>query len=71
MLKALVVKLHLELKEMAGGVERKKWALKEAIGHAFEVMLENNEWELTARLVESMPQRLQAVRRAGGYQTTF
>ena len=70
-LKDLVTKLHPELKKMVGGREKKILALKAAIRHAFEVLLADNEWDLAARLVESMPRRLQAVRTAAGYQTTY
>ena len=63
--KDLVWKLHPELKEMRGDKCKKKTALKGTMTHAFEALQEGNEWDLPARLVESMPRRLQAVRRMG------
>ena len=70
-LKALVTRLHPELKDMPGGKEKHKMALKAALRHAFEVLQADNIEGLTAQLVESMPRRLQAVRKARGYQTTY
>ena len=47
---------------MGEGTERKKHALKQAIREAFAEITTDNEWDLPARLLASMPARLEAVR---------
>ena len=70
-LKQLVFELHTELKTMHGGKEAKRRALKGAIRDAFDVMLQDSLWDLPAKLIASMPRRLQAVCAARGFQTGY
>ena len=73
-LKEVLFELHSELKTMKGSRETKKLALKQAIREAFDVLLANEHeapWDLPAKLVHSMPARVQAVRRANGWQTKY
>ena len=71
MLKQLVFKFHTELKIMHGSKKMKRKALKGTICNAFNVMLQNNLWNLLAKLITSMSKRLQAVCAARGFQTGY
>ena len=69
--KEMVFELHPELKTMAGGKEARKNALKQAIKQAFDLIQDTNQWDLPSKLIASMPVRLQAVRKARGFQTKY
>ena len=56
---------------MGGSSNTVKLALKGAITEAFGVLEGRVLWDLPARLVESMPRRIQAVINASGYQTKY
>ena len=70
-LKELLYKLHPELLDMGGGVETRKDALVEAIHKTVAVINGWEEWDLPAKLIESMPRRLAAVKLVGGKQTKY
>ena len=71
MFKQLLHKLHPELMDMGGGVERRKDVLVEAIHHIMAEICGWDEWDLPAKLIESMPRRLAAVRLVQGKQTRY
>ena len=70
-IKEMVFKLHPELKYMIGSTLRKKEALKEAIKEAMEALHAKEPWDIPARLIASMPDRIQAVLAVNGYQTKY
>ena len=70
-LKEMTYKLHPELKYMQGGNIRKKQALKNAIKHAISVIESKELWDIPARLIASIPDRIQAVLAVNGYQTKY
>lgn len=39
--------------------------------NAFEILLSDPGWDLPAKLIRSMPDRLDAVRKAQGFQTNI
>ena len=56
---------------MSGGKETRKDALKQAIREVFDEITNDNEWELPAILLASMPRRLNAVKLVQGRQTRY
>ena len=71
MFKELLHQLHPELMTMRGGVEKRKDALVEAIHHTMAEINGWDQWDLPAKLIESMPRRLAAVRLVKGLQTKY
>lgn len=70
-LKREVDRLYPELWLAPGNHTTKREALKHAVRHAFELLLGNPEWDLPARLVDSMGRRLRAVELAQGKWTKY
>ena len=70
-IKELVHKRHPELMTMRGGKDTRKYALKQAIREAFVEITADNEWDLPAILLASMPRRLAAVKLVNGRQTRY
>ena len=73
-LKKAIFELRFELKTMKRDKKVKKLALKQAIRDTFNLLLGNEHGELfdfPVKLIHSMPVRLQAVRRANGWQTKY
>ena len=56
---------------MGGASDTVKQALKIAITDAFHTLEQRELWDIPARLVESMPRRIQAVIDASGWQTKY
>ena len=67
----MIHKLYLELKYMQGGNIQKKQALKNAIKHIMSVIELEELWDIPARLIASIPDRIQAVLAVNGYQTKY
>ena len=70
-LKETVFELHPELKFTHKGKLKKRRALKASIRNAFDLTFHNGLWDLPAKLIASMPKRLQAVREARGFQIKY
>ena len=70
-IKKLVHKRHPELMTMRGGKDTRKDALKQAIREAFIEITADNEWDLSAILLATMPRRLAAVKLVNDKQTRY
>ena len=69
--KELLHRLHPELLTMRGGVKKRKDALVEAIHHTMAEINMFEQWNLSAKLIASMPRRLAVVRLVKGGPTKY